>query len=338
MGLIAQGAPSAPPSVVSPPLPAPPLPAPPLPTLAEQQKAIDALRKDVDVLVTAAANAKKASSDQKLADSFKQGKLVRYGVTAGAAVAVHWNTSGKQEQPGVSAMPYIAVLPGWWRAMGKVTRAFCSESYLTGWDSAQRAANQAAEDWAVETVQRVGSLDRGVTQDADSGVNDWHTLIDPEKKQPAPDASLPRVRDNAAFAGASEKEVVAEFLAHPGSYPGNVYDVVGWDERKGGNCSMLWLGGYIGVPTKFTVNGRAVESDFTKARDFNPVVSFGVVITPISAIAMTVGATYARVQSDTPSASPVPTTLDEAPGSYHGMFALTIGVGGNLDLVGALLK
>ena len=320
----------------------PPVTPPPL-SPAEQQKKMDGLRKDVDDLKTAAADAKKGSSDEKLADSFKQGKLIRYGITAGAAVAVHWSASSMQDQPGVSAMPYIAVLPWWWfRRMGKITRAFCTQSFLTGWDSAKRAANQAAEDWAVETVQRLNTLNPrylGVVQDPDSGVNDWHTLIETKETESKPaEASLPRVKDDPDFAHASEKELIAEFIAHPGKYPGNVYDMVGWNERKNGNCSMLWLGAYVGVPTKYTVNGKAQDGDPLKAREFNPVVSFGVVVTPISAVALMVGATYARVASDIATASPTPMKLDDNPGSYHGTFALTLGVGGNLDLVGALLK
>jgi hypothetical protein len=69
---------------------------------------------------------------------------------------------------------------------------------------------------------------------------------------------------------------------------------------------MLWLGAYVGVPTKYTVNGKAEDGDPLKARDFNPVVSFGVVVTPLSAVALMVGATYARVASDIATASPAP--------------------------------
>ncbi|MEI9950792.1 MAG: hypothetical protein WDO74_17885 [Pseudomonadota bacterium] len=314
------------------------------PPPAEQQKKIDDLRKDVDDLKKAAAD-KKPDSDEKLADAFKEGKLIRYGITAGAAVAVMTPlfSGERQKQAGVSGMPYIAILPGWWTRMGKITRAYCTASWLTGWGdgSAQKSANKAAEDWAVETVQDLNTLNAryAAAMLEDKIKTQYKSAENLKIKRKQSEKTkygkpLRRVEDD--YPSASDGDKIAAFIAHPALYPGTVYDTIGWDEKLAGSCSMLWLGGYVGIPGKFTVNGRALDADPEKARDFNPVVSTGIVIAPLSALAVLLGVTVSNVVSDVPTETST-FTPEQDPGRNHRVVSATVAIGGNLDLVGALL-
>jgi hypothetical protein len=85
----------------------------------------------------------------------KVGKLIRYGLTAGLAFAVHVPLqTNLQEYVGVSPMPYLAFLPGWWRSMGNITRPYCADMFLFDTlDHAQKAANSMAEEIALRRFQ-----------------------------------------------------------------------------------------------------------------------------------------------------------------------------------------
>ena len=76
-----------------------------------------------------------------------------------------------------------------------------------------------------------------------------------------------------------------------------------------------------------TINGKAASTDVVKARDFTPYSSVGLIFAPVAAFSLMVGATVSHVTDDTMSA-----------GYNRHVWSLSFGVGGNLDLAGALLK
>src|SRR6188768_2398093 len=104
--------------------------------------------------VPAAAPAKDDPPDAGA--DIKSGKLIRYGLTAGVAFSVHVPfRPSLQKYVGVSGMPYLAILPGWWwRKMGNITRAYCADKFL--FDSnehAKKAADAMAEGIAQPRFQ-----------------------------------------------------------------------------------------------------------------------------------------------------------------------------------------
>lgn len=305
-------------------------------TPEDQQKAIDALLKN-------AAAAKDKGDDAKpesLGDQFKEGKLVRYGITAGLAVAVH--APGGQElqrQWGVSAMPYLAVLPFWWGVRGRITKAYCAAGWIHS-DDAQKVADTEAVAWAVQRVKARGKLfDVADSSDADSTALKRVPSVTQQEVDRVKALAEPQ-RTEALKKQESDR--LKTFLDDPATYTGNVFDATGWRTDERGKCGP-WAhlpGIYVGIPAKFTVNARAIEGDPYQARELSPIISVGLVAAPISAISLMVGATFSNAVSDTEkvdkdTAMKVQIT-EGTPGTNHVIGSLTMAIGGNLDIIGSL--
>ena len=102
---------------------------------------------------------------------------------------------------------------------------------------------------------------------------------------------------------------------------------VGWDSKKDGKCNLLQpFGVYWGLPGKFTVNAKAEGGNLIKAREYVPYTSFGLIVAPVAAFSFMVGLTASHVEDDS-----------EKPLNQN-VWSWNFGVGGNLDLAGALLK
>jgi hypothetical protein len=281
------------------------------PALAErtdEQKSIEALQNDIADFKKAAAVEKIADDQKELADKkakeekkdeggaadlagdFKAGRLIRYGVTGGAAFAVHVPLQPEeQEQAGVSAMPYVAVFPFWWAIRGDVTRAYCGEFFSSAdGESAMAYANTMAT-----------KLARTRKQKTDPSVNDEYK---PSRTE--------------------------------------ILDLTGWDTELKGSCGAARMFGlYWGIPASFNVNGKAPDtSDAIKSRDFKPVSSVGLAFAPFAAVSLLLGYTWSHVNDDEIKAgeNAMP-PIAYAGGKNHTVHSLSVSVGGNLDLVGALL-
>ncbi len=117
--------------------------------------------------------------------------------------------------------------------------------------------------------------------------------------------------------------------------------LTGWNTSLNGKCSPgRFFGFYWGLPATFNTSGKAPDTDDpVKARDFKPVSSVGIAIAPIAALSVLVGYTWSHVTDDARDADlmAMPATKAYAGGVNHTVHSISIGLGGNLDLVGVLL-
>jgi hypothetical protein len=111
-----------------------------------------------------------------------------------------------------------------------------------------------------------------------------------------------------------------------------VNDEVGWEIGKQGDCK-LWgfipvnlFGVYIGLPSTFNANVTVGGSTREKAMDFSPQFSIGLTVSPIAEVRLMVGLTRSNINSGTKDDPHNVASWD-----------LTIGLGGNFDIAGALL-
>lgn len=112
-----------------------------------------------------------------------------------------------------------------------------------------------------------------------------------------------------------------------------VEEATGWKLGTAGACGWASdFGLYLGRPATYKANARytIVDSDAgtrTVARrqvDVDPMISFGVTYSPVSEVRLMAGLTLSNAVLET-----------DGPSSH--MWALTFAVGGNLDIVGALI-
>jgi len=231
----------------------------------------------------------------------KGGKLIRYGITAGAAGVVSRGIDDAQQAFITGTMPYIAVFPSWWWIEGSSSRAYCAAKFQ-GDDDPSGAANKLAVS---RTLDILYDLRTGATGDRKDQLDkDIAAVSDLEKALP-----LHHGDDRLNPQTSSAAKAVL------------TYDK--WDLRLAGSCPPVrWFGGYFGIPSKFSANGQPTTTDKVGAHDFQPLASFGLAFAPTASVAILVGATYSHVTSED--------------NSVHGAWALTLGLGGNLDVIGYL--
>jgi hypothetical protein len=237
------------------------------------------------------------------------GRLSQYGITAGVAFAVFAPTSteGVQRSVAAGAMPYIEVRPTF-LARGDITRAYCVARHTVA------NPQQTADAIALKK----------------SGLS-IATLA------PASVARL-SAADLELLRGTQAMGWVAAFQASPWSAQEAwirqfVEDATGWKLGTAGACGWASdLGLYLGRPATYKANARytIVDSDAgtrTVARrqvDVDPMISFGVTYSPVSEVRLMAGLTLSNAVLET-----------DGPASH--VWALTFAVGGNLDIVGALI-
>lgn len=96
------------------------------------------------------------ASEQRF-NEIKSGKLIRYGITGGVAFAVTTpfvSMGGFRQKTGdVTAMPYINLLPAYWRGgYHRATHVACASQYSGGQDAARKVAREIAHDDAEVVV------------------------------------------------------------------------------------------------------------------------------------------------------------------------------------------
>ena len=255
-------------------------------------------------------------------DDLKGGKLIRYGVTAGVGGALMWGKGDSvQQKMGESSMPYIAIFPLKWAIRGDVTRAYCAATW-TGSEDAQKDAN----NYAIKlTIRRMPGLPferiKMVKELADSP-----ELIK-QVSDPKIEIGSPEFTKIEATA-MEEKESPEKLLARARVAAALVYRYTGWDLTMAGRCYLLgfiptWVGGYVGVPGKYSANAQFSAADAEVERDFKPRYSVGVTLSPLASVSLMFGYTRASVKKD-------------ADGAAQDVGAWTFSLGANLDLIGFL--
>ena len=276
----------------------------------------------------------------------KSGRLMRYGITAGVAAAVHVPFPGSPLRGvGASALPYIAAFPAIW-TKSPVTRAYCTAKWV-GEDGPENAATAAAVKESIaslrEETKRRGSQELGgyyqplhdnahdkealPTEDAmDARSKVWRELhgengapftpVEAERELIACSDALAETTGSSDFPAACDTVHVHQLI--------QAYS--GWDTERSNRCAWTQLGGYVGLPFSYSVNDEIGGQD--ASREHRPYISSGLVFAPSSFVSFLVGLTLDNVTR--------PASLGAAAHDVT-VPAITFGLGGNLDMLGALI-
>lgn len=228
--------------------------------------------------------------------SLKEGRLIKYGFTVGQAGAAFIGLD-RSRYFATGSMTYAALFPAWWASYGDITRAYCAARFER--EDARAITDEMAIDQTIASLRE--RMARSTSpEDLQSEIDQVTAL----KKFPL-SADDPRRMPE----GHNAAEIV--------------YQNTNWDLRLDGKCPRLrWLGVYAGLPSSFTATAQATSTDRDASRQFSPLASFGIAVSPFSSMSILVGVTFSHVTADG--------------GSVVTDHSLTVSVGGNLDLIGYL--
>ncbi len=277
----------------------------------------------------------------------KSGKLMRYGITAGVAAAVHVPFFGDTgvRGAGASALPYIAAFPAVW-TKSSTTRAYCTAKWI-GEDGPENAATLAAVKETISSL-REESKRRG-TQEVGAYYAPLHENAHDIESLPSEDSMNARSKVWQTLRGEASGTVTTEtteteLLAcedalkdatGSSDFPAacdtpHVHELLnayaGWDTKRNSRCGWTQLGGYVGLPFSYSVNDNLGGHE--ESRRHTPYLSTGLVFAPSSFVSFLFGITLNNVER---GASAGTLAHDVTVPSF------TFGLGGNLDMLGALL-
>jgi hypothetical protein len=323
---------------------APPEEAPPnpKPDAHEEQPAIDAA-KAVQAAEIAKKDAKiaKAEAETKVAeaeatdsrnaakeaeaslDLAKSGKLMSSGITAGGARAIQTRApwGGEQKGTDVVAMPYLMVLPGYFGAP-QPKREYCASAWGVGDDaSATAAATGAARKVARKLLDAI-KADLRISMSVDDVVAAWFPDAQESQKQSAVAKKIVETTQQA-ITKQKDPQTKQEGVQLEESALDSL-TARAWNPTLRGKCGLNAFGLWLGKPLSYTTSTR-VDGD-TKDREVKPIIAFGIGYTPHAYFSMLLGLTLATVKKS------------EDATSSNTTWATTVGIGGNLDLLGSLFK
>ena len=301
----------------------------------------------------------KATAAQGTVDQVKSGKLVSSGVTGGVAFAVQAmgpfnNAAAKQTSAKGVVMPYILALPAYWGSP-QATREACASSWNGGddetIDSAARAVTRKraarifdviearldvrrdtpAADVVTELQLDYGDNNVSLNMEIVEAVRKYSLMkaeaakAEAAKTEAAKTEAVKAPDDSTATAGAAEdyKKRILEWMA--GLEFRTSRNARCWTKRFG-----LWIGIPLSYDATTTVpSGASGDKQPTASRTVKPVIAFGGAFSPNAYVSLLVGLTVGSVtRDDKDDKTPIDRTI----------WATTVAVGGNLDVVTSLTK
>lgn len=236
--------------------------------------------------------------------------------------------------------PYLLLVPAYWRQLPETNR-FCASHWSTDVLRAQKAADQMALDRAeVLSNTLVSYIQSGLDAEAIRNTKHKAGSNGSRRERLGP---LEGLTDSTyAFArsvACKKREGSQEGACKPQEPTADektrlnlmvARDLVDWTpgaRASRGACLLRKFGLWVGFPVnpykaRVEANKFGVQSNIQ--REVNPVVSFGVAMTPNATISALVGVTYSRVTLPTPEMN----VQGDA-----GLWTFTFGIGGNLDIV-----
>lgn len=313
--------------------------------------------------------------DETKAPVVVQPKLLTKGLTVGFAATVQTPLAGvaKQANADLTSMPYLMLHPGYWGAR-EATREYCASHWGVG---SEDGAYQAAAAVARQTAQREYaeySHKLGVTKSVAMLVSDIFPdsneceAVEPARcnldgPKPASCASSPctnRSWGQKLACGIATAENVALLvdeseLCHSLGYEttedevarvrlkNDLIDTLSswhWSSTERSSCIARNIGFWVGRPSSYDSVIALDEpsqnnAEVIRDREVGPVVAFGVGFTPNSALSLLLGVTYSQVtERDVTDANGATTRQ----GIDRPLWTLTVGLGGNADLVGVFAR
>lgn len=282
-------------------------------------------------------------------DTLKSGKLVRYGVTLGGALALHTSLGLENHLSSVapSFMPYVAFFPAVWAVKGRFSRAYCAARFVR--DDAQSIANAAARAEALvlrkeklehdadyQEIQRnIIELKIKIQEQEVKLTKINNSILDAINTKNSNAAKMQALKDSRNHINylltlykenlATEEEKKAKKAEVSDD---EIERLTKWNIALRGRCGKLYtyLGIYYGLPLEFTANSFMNDTvGYTeKARTFNSYGSIGLMSSPRSPVSFFVGISFLKTH--------------EEEGPDQTVYAFTFGIGGNLDVFGTLFN
>jgi hypothetical protein len=251
------------------------------------------------------------------ADLEKSRKFMARGLTVGVSLSVQtplWQDDGQKSAKTV-VMPYLMVLPGYMLGASQALRENCAASWAFG-DEANAAS--AASGVALKKAKLVAAA---ILRDLQLGI-----AADLVKSRYLSDLDDVRADDSIRIARQLiiEKEPIqrASMLAEFERFVASSE----WNEAlKGRYCAVRGIGFWVGLPLNYSAATRLEGDEASVERDLKPVISFGAGYTPHAYFSILLGFTVSNVQAADTAGSKT-------------IWSGTVGFGGNLDIVGALVK
>lgn len=329
---------------------------------AQKRMALDEMMKAAQAIVDSAeeqiANAEAKRDGEKKALAAEAERLMKFGVTFGVGLTVqipllHSNGRlARLEAPQAGVMPYLLFMPAFWGGSAS-KRAYCAAE----WSASQAAAVAAAEEKQNQDRRALrerianGEGERDELEGTLKENEEFRDKLEQKlkgteeackelrKKAEGKDASV-QDRDNAKEcveeleAGFTKWDTLKEEIEDQKA------ELEELDKQLRDNRAALrelnvaafnrscwkhkYLGFYAGYPATFDATTTVPQGTFDdeQRREVRPIISFGYAMAPNALIAALAGATVGTVKRD-----------DESDATF---WALTVGLGGNADLLSLL--
>jgi len=312
----------------------------PTPTPTDSERLTDLETKVVE-------QGKKVEASEQRFNEIKSGKLIRYGITAGVALAITTPFASmggfRQKTVDVMAMPYINLLPAYWRGgYHRATHVACASQYAGGQDAARRVARELARDDAEVVVNALlaeAATWRGAqptAKDRAAELNERYPL--PANKVTIPRTvhtdgkMIPKTTKNIGKLDAVDVEEVKRLREALDEQKKDEADQLRanlvtrianriWIPTLDARCVAHKWGVWVGVPLPY--NTVMSENGIDVTRHMTGRIGGGLVYTPFAYVSIMVGLAYSAYRGDPPSPGV------DAPN--RGVVTPVLSIGGNVD-------
>lgn len=263
-------------------------------------------------------------------DRLKAGKLVQWGITGGVAPAFYQPlpyAAGAPSVPGAGALTYVLFLPGYWRPDPE-TNVYCANQWSgeKSEDAAARAADDLARTRAELLVDRLLAQERSGSFRAGDAAELLCAGTECVKDEV-------QIRELARTANGGGEAASAARTALAGIVQRTTF---GWRSGISGRCRSRKWGVWFGYPLKYTATvpyrveregGGMVPKIERASLDVTPIFASGLGFSPNAYVSILAGLAVGKTNL------PPGTDRDEEP-----VLSFVLGLGGNLDLLGFLVK
>ncbi len=268
-------------------------------------------------------------------DEVRSGKLIAKGFSGGIALAIQTPLPGRtrQENAASALMPYVLIMPFYW-GYPEAAANYCASTWGGGDErTAQSAASGVAKIKAeallpvVESAISAGEKDGPIGAHLLGGRTIKYTDKDGKHIDHTATDAVAAIR--AWISGGKNSEARLQII--------NWLAALDWNPALRGSCALTKFGFFIGKPLTYTVltslrvdqapSVEASRTDYAE-RDVVPVIAFGIGFSPNAYFSVLAGTTLNNVEF----------TKEDGSQFSRTAWALSFGIGGNLDVLGSLFK
>lgn len=267
------------------------------------------------------AQALRAEEAEQDRDAIKSGTLMSLGITIGNAVVAQypvWATRDvRQESVKVVNLPYVQVMPFYW-GKPQARREYCAAAWSGGdEDTATNAAMGIARKSgkqkaiAIKTALRAEMGAEAIHMEYLSHLSTLDAFLIITKLRVA--LAVPPTTESTR----AEREAVNQIAQ---------WD---WNPTYRDNCFGLQFGAWAGLPADY--DARVEMRSVSTQREVKPAFAFGLAFSPHAYFSLLAGLSVANVREGLEEG-------DEDSGVDRLLWAGSVGLGGNLDLLGGLFR